>query len=88
MREINTILSPKNTEISSASSKNRRLLRRIDELESQLDLISKRLSLLKSSETTETRVEEKLRLQMLVAEDEKKRQEIETELDNLEEQLA
>ncbi len=36
----------------------------------------------------ETRIEEKLRLQSLIEEDKKKRNEIETELDNLEEQLA
>jgi|WetSurMetagenome_2_1015567.scaffolds.fasta_scaffold05436_5 hypothetical protein len=70
----------------SGNSKNRRLQRRIDELESQLDLISKRITLLKNSEATETRVEEKLRLQSLISEDEKKRSEIESELNNLEEQ--
>ncbi|MEY3218653.1 MAG: hypothetical protein RIT27_10 [Pseudomonadota bacterium] len=86
--KITSNKSAQKTETESGSSKSRRLQRRIDELESQLDLISKRLSLLKSSETTETRVEEKLRLQTLIAEDEKKRQEIETELDNLEEQLS
>jgi len=72
----------------SGSSKNRRVQRRIDELESQLDLVSKRIILLEKTEITETRVEEKLRLQSLIGEDKKKRNEIETELDNLEEQLA
>lgn len=70
------------------SSKNRRLQRRIDELESQLDLISKRIVLLEKTEMTETRVEEKLRLQSLLEENKKKRSEIEAELDTLEEQLA
>lgn len=70
------------------SSKNRRLKRRIDELEFQLDLISKRIILLEKSELTETRVEEKLRLQSLIEEDKKKRNEIDAELDTLEEQLA
>jgi len=72
----------------SGSSKNRRVQRRIDELESQLDLVSKRIILLEKTEITETRVEEKLRLQSLIEEDKKKRNEIETELNNLEEQLA
>ena len=57
----------------SGSSKNRRVQRRIDELESQLDLISKRIVLLEKTEVTETRVEEKLRLQSLIEEDKKKR---------------
>lgn len=70
------------------SSKNRRLKQRIEDLEEQRDLIRKRLKLLKQSEDTETRVEEKLRLQSLISEDEKKRKEIEAELDTLEEQLA
>lgn len=87
IRNVNVAISQQSNNENS-SSKNRRLQRRIDELESQLNLISKRLSLLKSSETTETRIEEKLRLQMLITEDEKKRQDIETELDHLGEQLA
>jgi len=74
--------------LETGSSKNRRLKRRIEELESQLDLISKRIILLEKTEVIETRIEEKLRLQSLIEEDKKKRNEIETELDNLEEQLA
>lgn len=72
----------------SGSSKNRRLKQRVEDLEEQLELVRKRVKLLKQSEDTETRVEEKLRLQSLIEEDKKKRNEIEAELDNLEEQLA
>lgn len=71
-----------------SSAKNRRLRQKIDDLTQQLESIYKKLFLLEKSRILETRVEEKFRLDDLILEYTKQRDQIESEINNLEEQLA
>jgi hypothetical protein len=70
------------------NSSRQRLQARIDELQTRWDRLAQKLKVLAQQRDNETRVEEKMRMDTLIAETEKERQQVEEELGKLEAQLS
>ena len=70
------------------NSSRQRLQARIDELQTRWDRLAQKLKVLVQERDNETRVEEKMRMDTLIAEIEKEQQQVEEDLDKLAAQLG